>query len=94
MEGMELEAMRGFDFERYQPDFILIEDRNENLDKHRFLKAEGYKLVYRKGSNNWYVPKSTAYPVSALTHLKIIRKLYVSIPFRRLRDASRKLRGN
>lgn len=93
MEGMELAAMQGLDFERYRPGFILIEDRNENLDKHLYLKSKGYKLVFRRGSNNWYVPNATPYEVSAWTRLKLLRKLYLSIPFRALRDALRRVRG-
>lgn len=93
MEGMEIQAMRGLNFKKYQPRFILIEDRNENLDKHRFLRSQGYKIVFRRGSNNWYVPETTPYPVSLGTRLKLLRKLYLSIPFRILRTFARKLRG-
>jgi FkbM family methyltransferase len=93
MEGMEIDALKGFPFERYRPAFILIEDRNENLKKHRFLKQKKYKLVYRMGSNNWYVPKEKTYPVNLITKAKLIRKLYISIPFRKIRDILRCARG-
>ena len=92
-EGMELAAMRGLDFTKYQPRFILIEDRMESLAKHRFLNSKGYKIVNRRGSNNWYVPVGAPFEVTLKTRARLFRKLYLSIPFRWLRDALRKLRG-
>ena len=93
-EGMELAAMRGLDFTKYRPRFVLLEDRMDNLAKHRFLLGKGYKIVNRRGSNNWYVPVETPYVVSLVTSLKLLRKLYLAMPFRWFRSASRKLRGN
>ncbi len=92
-EGMELAAMQGLDFAKYHPRFILLEDRIESLDKHRFLVGKGYKLVNRRGVNNWYVPAEASYPVSLLTSLKLLRKLYLSMPFRWLRGVGRRLCG-
>lgn len=92
MEGMELDALQGLSIERHRPSFILIEDRNESLAKHRYLKRCGYKLIRRKGSNNWYVPNTTPFKVSLMTRLRLARKLYASIPFRKLRSLSRAIR--
>jgi FkbM family methyltransferase len=92
LEGMEDRALRGFDFGRYQPELIIVEDRVNHLRTHRLLKRNGYKLVRRNGSNNWYVPNATTFRVGLIDHMKHIRKLYVSMPFRWLRTLSRQFR--
>ena len=93
LEGMELEAMQGLDFKRFKPALVIVEDRLDNLSRHHYLKGNGYKLVRRNGSNHWYVPVAHPFEVSAGTKLRLFRKLYLSMPFRRFRDFSRKLRG-
>lgn len=91
LEGYELPALRGLDFERWRPDLIVIEDRVENLDQHRFLWSQGFHLVYRTGSNNWYVPAGTRFPRHTLwMRLKLLRKMYLSMPFRKLRQAMKR----
>ena len=71
----------------------MVEDRLDSLQVHRFLTRAGYKLVKRNGSNNWYVPAASVFPVAAGMRLKMLRKLYLSMPFRWLRSASRRMRG-
>jgi FkbM family methyltransferase len=94
IEGHELEALRGLDFNRWLPRLILVEDHIYNLKLHRFLKSKCYQLVYRTGSNNWYVPLGTPFPKLTLkVRLELFRKLYLSMPFRKLRLIGRKLRG-
>jgi FkbM family methyltransferase len=93
LEGMELEALQGLDFARFRPDVVIVEDRLDNLSRHHFMKGVGYKLVRRNGSNNWYVSADQPFPVFPLERLHMIRKFYLSMPFRRFRDFSRKLRG-
>lgn len=94
IEGHELAALRGFDFQRWRPKLVLIEDHLYDLRLHRFLKAKNYKLVYRLGSNNWYVPNGTEFPMLTWRmRLELLRKLYLSMPFRKLRLISKKLRG-
>ena len=39
VEGHELDVLRGFDFVRWQPRLILLEDHVTNLDKHTFCSA-------------------------------------------------------
>ncbi|HSI07552.1 MAG TPA: FkbM family methyltransferase [Rariglobus sp.] len=92
LEGFELPALQGLDFSRIRPRVVIIEDRLENLSRHRFMLNKGYKLVRRNGSNNWYVPSNEPFSVSLQTRLKLFRKCYLSIPFRYLRDNLRKLR--
>ena len=93
LEGMEDRALRGLDFQRFQPELIIVEDRVEHLRTHRLLCAEGYKLVRRNGSNHWYVPNEVVFPVSLADRLQHFRKLYLSMPFRRLRGLLRQIRA-
>ena len=86
VEGHEIEVMRGLDFARYKPDLILIEDGVRNLAKHNFLKSCGYKLVKRTTLNNWYVPKEHPFKMSSWRErLELVRKMYLGLPFRKLR---------
>src|SRR5262245_6185409 len=47
VEGHEIEVLRGFDFARWQPRLILIEDIVLNMRLHRFMQAHGYKWIRR-----------------------------------------------
>lgn len=85
VEGHEIEVMRGFDFEKYRPSLILIEDGVRNLDKHRFLKQRGYRLVKRTTLNNWYVPRKEPFRMTFwLERLELFRKVYLGLPFRKI----------
>ena len=85
VEGHEIEVMRGFNFEKYKPSLILIEDGVRDLAKHRFLKRRGYKLVKRTTLNNWYVPKEHPFKMSPWRErLGLVRKMYLGLPFRKL----------
>ena len=92
VEGHELEVLRGFDFERWQPRLILLEDHVTSLAKHRFLNRAGYRLMRRTGLNGWYVPSEAAPPLDLRGRWQILRKYYLALPFRMLRDARRRLR--
>src|SRR5438105_3092658 len=52
VEGMELEALRGLDLDRYRPQLIMVEDHFYNYQKHFYLRGKGYKLVKRTHYNN------------------------------------------
>lgn len=93
LEGMELAALHGLDFSRHAPRLIVMEDRMESLEKHRYLKRQGYKIVMRNGSNSWYVPIAEPFEVPLAMRYELLRKLYLSLSFRCLRDALRALRG-
>ena len=60
VEGHELEVLSGFDLRRWRPSLILLEDHVGSLDKHRFLKSAGYRLIRRFENNGWYVPRRRA----------------------------------
>ena len=92
VEGHETEVLRGFDFNRWQPLLILIEDHVNNLQTHRYLRKSGYRLIRRLGHNGWYVPADEPYRVAASDRWEILRKYYLALPFRLLRNTSRRIR--
>ena len=92
VEGHELEVLSGFDFTRWQPRLLLLEDHVGNLKKHRFLKGAGYRLIRRFENNGWYVPHHAAVAVAPRERWEIVRKYYLGLPFRIARNASRALR--
>lgn len=92
VEGHELDVLRGFDFARWHPRLILLEDHVTSLDKHRFLTDAGYRLMRRTGLNGWYVPQDVAPAIGWLGRWQIFRKYYLGLPFRIFRDARRRLR--
>ena len=92
VEGHELDVLRGFDFTRWKPRLVLLEDHVSSLDKHRFMTNAGYALMRRTGLNGWYVPRSDAPPMDMLGRWQIFRKYYLALPFRILRDARRRVR--
>ncbi len=92
VEGHELEVLRGFDFMRWHPRLVLLEDHVGNLEKHRFLKNAGYRLIRRVENNGWYVPRDAAITVGPRERWEIVRKYYLGLPFRVARNASRRMR--
>jgi len=86
VEGHEIEVMRGLDFKKFRPELVLIEDGVRDLHKHRFLAVNGYRLVKRTTLNNWYVPRERAFHLtSPRERLELIRKMYLALPFRKIR---------
>lgn len=92
VEGHEIEALEGFDFARWRPRLVLIEDLAMNLRLHRSLVSRGYKWMRRTGLNSWYVPAGTPTKVGVFGHWQFFRKHYLGVPFRHLREASRRIR--
>lgn len=92
VEGHEIEVLRGFDLARWRPRLILLEDHVGNLDKLHYLQHAGYRLVRHSQFNGWYVPNGTAVDVGWEDRWRILRKYYLALPFRMLRDESRRLR--
>lgn len=91
VEGHEVEVLRGFDLARWRPRLLLVEDHVTTLATHRFLSCAGYRLIRRTGLNGWYVPK-TAAPSLGFGRLQIVRKYYLALPIRKLRDRKRRWR--
>ena len=92
VEGHEIEVLLGFDFEYWQPRLILLEGHVEDLEKHRFLKASGYRLIRRAGNNGWYVPAGSSITLTRNERWQIVRKYYLALPFRMARNMVRRVR--
>ena len=92
VEGHEIEVLRGFSFSRWRPRLILLEDHVNDLRKHNFLKSSGYRLVRRTGHNGWYVPENSGVQFGWRDRWDVLRKYYLALPFRILRDVSRRIR--
>ena len=92
VEGHEIEVLRGFNFARWRPRLILLEDHVGNLRKHRFLTSAGYRLVRRTGLNGWYIPADSPVRFGCGDRWQILRKYYLALPIRILRNQSRRLR--
>lgn len=93
VEGHEIEVLRGFDFARWRPRLILLEDHVTNLDKHRFLNAAGYCLMQRTGLNSWYIPQANFIKPGLFGRWQILRKYYLALPFTKLREMGRRVRA-
>lgn len=90
VEGHEIEALSGFDFARWAPRLILIEDHITNLNRHRFMMRHGYRLVRRTELNGWYVPRTAPVRFGLGERWHLNRKYYLGLPLRKLRVRWRK----
>ena len=87
VEGTELDVLRGFNLERYRPRLILLEDKLVYLNKHRWLKTKGYRLVKRTLFNNWYIPMNEPFGMSSLKEkLVMFKKLYLGLLPRKIKE--------
>lgn len=94
VEGHEIEVLSGFDIARWQPRLILLEDHVADLSKHHYLIAAGYRIIRRYENNGWYVPRESSVQCRWPDRWEILRKYYLALPFRVLRNLSRRLRAN
>jgi len=86
VEGFEMEVFSGCDLKRWAPSLILIEDHVHDLQKHRHLVSQGYKLVNRLGCNSWYIPAHQHWSGPCqLTAFERLRKYYLALPLRKLK---------
>ena len=92
VEGHEIDVLRGFDIWRWNPRLILLEDHVGTLSKHRYMLSRGYRLARRTGYNGWYVPPNCPVTFEFRDRWEVFRKYYLALPFRILRNASRKIR--
>jgi FkbM family methyltransferase len=92
VEGHELDVLHGFDIARWRPRLILLEDHVPNLSRHRYLTEAGYRIIRRYGNNGWYVPRDSSDRARFADRWEILRKYYLALPFRWLRNISRRLR--
>lgn len=92
VEGHELDVLRGFDVAHWRPQLILLEDHVADLSRHRALRAAGYRIIRRYENNGWYVPRDSAARTRLVDRWEIVRKYYLALPFRLLRNLSRRWR--
>jgi len=85
-------VLRGFDIARWRPQLILLEDHVADLTKHRYLTAAGDRIIRRYENNGWYVPQGSSDRAQLSDLWEIVRKYYLALPFRVLRNFSRRLR--
>jgi FkbM family methyltransferase len=86
VEGHEPEVLDGFSIQKWKPKLILIEDHVVNLRTHSWLRNNSYQLILRTGVNSWYVSSESSCSMSLLARLQRLRKMYLGLPFRRLRN--------
>ena len=70
------------------PRLIVIVDPVTDLQRHRFLKESGYRLIRRAACRGWYVPATSAVPS---VRWPIVRDYYLLLPFRMAWHALRRL---
>lgn len=87
IEGHELVALSGFNFARWQPRLVLIEDHVTHHKKHDLMRDNGYQLILRTGLNSWYVPAKASYTFSWPARFEYLRKYYLGLPLRKFRYA-------
>jgi FkbM family methyltransferase len=92
VEGHEIDVLTGFDFDRWRPRLILLEDLVLDRRLHHFMGARGYRWMRRTNINSWYVPAAAAPRLTLLGRWQFVRKYYIGTPFRRAREALRRLR--
>lgn len=92
VEGHELEVLSGFSVQRWKPKLILLEDHVSDLSKHRFLLQSGYRMIRRYENNGWYVPNESAVRTQWSDYWEIVRKYYLALPFRMIRNTLRRIR--
>jgi FkbM family methyltransferase len=93
VESHEIPVLDGLDLARWKPRIILIEDIVQNLKLHRYLRGRGYRWFRRTGINSWYVPQGSAERVAPFGRLQFLRKYYLGLPLRMLREKKRRWRG-
>ena len=93
LEGYEAMALLGFSWERWKPQLLSVEDHCESLRTHRLICRNRYRPIRRVGDNNWYVPQAATHRFPLAERLGFIRKVYLSLPFRKLRSLFKKLSG-
>jgi FkbM family methyltransferase len=86
VEGTQLDVLRGFALQRHQPRLMLVEDHLNNLEAHRLVRAQGYRLVKRTGLNNWYIPDKQPFHLSTSSErFRLWKRLWLNTPFRKAR---------
>lgn len=59
VEGFELQCLQGFDFSKYKPKVMVIENVDNNSDIANYLKYHNYELDKQYSYNQYYTYKSS-----------------------------------
>ena len=70
----------------------MLEDHVADLSKHRYLTGAGYRIIRRYENNGWYVPSESTVGRQWSDRWEVLRKYYLALPFRILRNLSRRIR--
>lgn len=62
IEGWELEALSGFDFQKFDPQVLIIENLFHEARYRSFMNDRGYRLWRRLGPNDVYAKNSVLRP--------------------------------
>lgn len=56
VEGHEMEVLKGFSLEKFNPRIVLLEDNSNQTDAavQNYMKSKGYIIFKRTGVNDWY----------------------------------------
>lgn len=85
-EGTEIDVLAGFNFSKYRPRLILVEDWGRSFKLHSFLNSKGYQRVRRTGFNSWYVPENDrSILISAYGRFQLFKKYVLGMPFKNFR---------
>lgn len=90
VEFHELQVLKGFDLDYWQPQLIFTEDHAYDHNLVRYITSNGYKFLRRTNMDSWFVPKSHPQNPSLNMWYAYFRKYYIGLPVRRLKNAIRK----
>jgi FkbM family methyltransferase len=86
VEGTQFDVLRGFSLQRHRPKLLLVEDHLYDLNAHRYVGRQGYRLARRTGLNSWYVPDESSFtPATFGERFRLWKKVWANTPFRQLR---------
>lgn len=54
VEGLEIQVLKGNDWHKYRPDFLVVECNINAAELNRFIDEIGYNLIYDNGTNRIY----------------------------------------
>lgn len=82
VESHELQVARGFDFARWAPQLVVVEDHAFDLRLHRYITSQEYRYFQRVNLNTWYVPDGSEHRTPPAMHYAFFRKFYLGLPAR------------
>jgi FkbM family methyltransferase len=90
IEGMELDALQGFDLRKRLPTVLILEDHLDSIDLLRYMWSQGYRLGKRTGCNNWWLaPGARDLPQTLGEKLSLWNRILFRKTWSKLRSLSR-----